>query len=67
MKVKIKQLRGETGLLKVGTLIELEAKKAKIWIKNGWAELVSKPKIKKKELKAEIETKELKQTKSKSK
>lgn len=59
IKVKIIELRGETGLLTPGTLHSLPKKQAEKWIKLGWVKAIPKPR-KNKEHKAKIETKELK-------
>lgn len=45
--VKILKQVGETGLRKVGTLLPLSDKQAKLWIKMGWAK-DNKPKPKRK-------------------
>lgn len=53
MKVKVIILRGETGLLMPGRLVDLPEQTAKDWIKKGYAVDI-------KEDKTVIETKELK-------
>ena len=65
MKVKILILRGETGILLPGRLVDIPDQQAKEWIAKGWAtENKWSPEIK--EDKTVIETKELK-TKRKTK
>ena len=48
MKVRILVQNGQTGLRKVGTLAEFNEVSAKLLIKNGFAEKLTKPKPKKK-------------------
>ena len=43
MKVKILKQVGQVGLRKVGTIVETIELTGKHWIKNGWAEGLSKP------------------------
>jgi len=65
MKVKITKQIGQTGLRKLGTIVQVIELTGKHWIKQGWATLVKEPvkePIKKKTDKtaAKRETKELK-------
>lgn len=48
MKVRITKQIGQTGLRKVDTILDIDAKLAKHWIANGWAKAVRKPRKKKK-------------------
>lgn len=62
MKVKILILRGETGILLPGRLVDIPDQQAKEWIAKGWAtENKCSPEIK--EDKTVIETKQEKFTK----
>ena len=60
VKVEILKLVGQTGLKKVGSVVQVDKDTAKRWVASGWVKYVEKPKVKK-ELKQKVETKELKQ------
>lgn len=62
--VKIIKLRGETGLLQPGRLVDVSAEKAAEWVKNGWVVEIKEEKVQL-ETKEEKFTKKEKQTKKK--
>jgi hypothetical protein len=55
MKVEITKCVGQTGLRRIGVV--LEHKDGAIWVKNGWAKEIKKPKPKKKRKKNESKSK----------